>query len=91
MKSSDWSITASIFHMEVLHWWRRRNLVVNFKDFFHRCRRRVVAFEAEKKAEFIEASLNIALVLYLTQFMIASEVGRKYISDRNIYMIQGRR
>ena len=50
---------------------------MNFKDFFHRCRRRVVAFEAEKKAEFIEASLNIALVLYLTQFMIASEVGRK--------------
>ena len=60
---------------------------MNFKDFFHRCRRRVVAFEAEKKAEFIEASLNIALVLYLTQFMIASEVGRKYISDRNVYII----
>ena len=65
---SDWSIRASIFH-------REEESFLNGKDFCW------ITFEVEKESK-VEASLNIALVLYLTQFVIASEVAGLYIDAR---------
>ena len=64
---SDWSIWASIFH-------REEESFHNWKDFCW-------ITEVEKESK-VEASLNIALVLYLTQFVIASEVVGVYRDAR---------
>ena len=68
---SDWSIWASIFQ-------REEGIFSQLKRFLldHR-----LAFEVEKESK-VEASLNIALVLYLTQFVIASEVAGVYRDER---------